>query len=469
MNIYEQIILENSSYSGSAVIENGRTHSYPDLFRAVDSAAEILRENGVSFGVNCGFIADDSYDYIVWSLAILKLNASVIPLSTRSPENEIQSMIRSLPMDVVVGEEKYVKEYDRSLSGIMVMKNIRRDHEAISLPDGNVPAFIRFSSGTTGKNKGVILSHRTVLERTSACRMLDIRRGEKVLWVLDMAFHYVVTILLFLRRGAVIVICGQPVDLSMIENLSRYDIKLLYATPYHYQNLTVSELCRPEYLSSVKCAVSTAMKLPADIAEAFMKKFKFPLRQAYGIIEIGLPCINSSDLPDKVSSAGQVQAAYQIKIDHADGNGVGEILIKGPGMFDAYWSPFQLRQEVCRDGYFVTGDVGRLDESGFLFILGRTKNLINFAGMKIFPYEVEDLLRKNPLVKDVLVYPVRESVLGEIPAAKIVLQDGIAPSGLITKEIRKYCYSVMAEYKVPKIIDFVSDLPKTASGKVSRK
>lgn len=131
----------------------------------------------------------------------------------------------------------------------------------------------------------------------------------------------------------------------------------------------------------------------------------------------------SPSAAEKQRSVGQVQEAYSVRIDSPDSTGTGEILLKGPGMFDAYLSPFTLREQVCRDGSFVTGDLGYIDPDGFLFIVGRSKNVIIFLGMKIFPYEVENILLEHPLVKEAYVHGVPMPQWGEVPVAEIVLNE----------------------------------------------
>jgi len=470
MNIYSTIVRENESYRGIAVREKDGEFTYPRLFSDVDEAAAALVRAGVRPLDRCAFIADDSYRYIVYSLAILKIDAAIIPLSTRAVKTELAGMLESLPWEYLVTSEPYKPEEDcAELPFGFFLKKNGKTFEKTRLPGGEFPAFIRFSSGTTGKNKGVVLSHKSVLERTAACTQLDIRRGENVLWVLDMAYHFVVTILLFLRRGSTIIVCDHPVETRMAHWLAAYPVTLLYATPYHYQVMSRSVPYSRELLKDVRMAVSTAMALPRETAVAFADKFAMPLNQAYGIIEIGLPCINPAvSAKDRQGSVGKLQAAYEVRIDSPDAEGIGEILLRGPGMFDAYLSPFVLRDEVCREGFFVTGDLGYVDADGFLFIVGRSKNVIVFSGMKIFPYEVENLLLEHPAIAEVCVRGLPSPVLGEIPVAEIVLAPGFLESRQLRDELRRFCYSRMSEYKVPKQFVFVEKLKKTASGKIAR-
>jgi long-chain acyl-CoA synthetase len=145
---------------------------------------------------------------------------------------------------------------------------------------------------------------------------------------------------------------------------------------------------------------------------------------------------------------------------------VGEVLIRGKGMFDAYFSPWQTREEAFPDGWFRTGDIGRVDADGYLFIVGRTKHVINFAGMKVFPYEVEDVLNRHPAIRESLVYGVAHPQYGQLPCARLVLRAGASAPDIT--ELRRFCYARLAPYKVPKEFAVVERLERTASGKLRR-
>ena len=330
------------------------------------------------------------------------------------------------------------------------------------------PAFIRFSSGTTGTSKGVVLSHETIIERTSAAdKGLNITQNDTVLWVLSMSFHFVVTILLFLRRAATIVICENLFPESLIDGITKHKGTFIYASPFHYNLLAHMDSLPPESFQNIRLAVSTAMKLPENIAREFYSKFGFELSEAYGIIEAGLPFINLSSDKDKRSSVGKALPDYGVEIVNKDKDGAGRIHIKGMGMLDAYFSPWQSRRSILDNGWFNTGDMGRIDEDGYLTIVGRDKDVINFTGMKIFPHEVETVLNRCPGVKESYVYGEDHPQYGQLPVAKIVLKDGVEKD-LILDDLRRFCYKMLAQYKVPKDFKIVGELAKTASGKIRR-
>jgi long-chain acyl-CoA synthetase len=296
---------------------------------------------------------------------------------------------------------------------------------------------------------------------------MQITPDDIVLWVLSMSYHFVVTILLFLRRGATIVLCSHRFPEALIEGITVHRGTFIYASPFHYSLLSQADILAGDALQQVRMAISTAMKLPEQIAEAFSDKFGFELTEAYGIIEVGLPFIKLSGGRDKRGSVGRALPGYELRLDTMDADGIGEIYLKGKGMLDAYYSPWQGREDILHSGWFKTGDLGKIDADGFLYLVGRDKDIINFVGMKIFAQEVEAVLNQHPRVKESLVYGVPHSRYGELPTANVVLLDKNVDDSVLDS-LRRFCYQRLAQYKVPKEFHAVEYLPKTASGKIKR-
>jgi len=445
------------------------------LIAAADCAAAELKDRGIRPAHRVAFLCSDSIDYIIVSLAVLSLRAVIVPVSASLSLDELEPVIERIDINFLIFDKAvyFRKNSNQIFSGSSLEKDFflynRKIKEKLPAEYYELnPAFIRFSSGTTGTSKGILLSHESIVERTDAAdKALNITSDDVVIWVLSMSFHFVVTILLFLRRGATIVLCGRLFPESLLEGLARQRGTFLYASPFHYNILTKSEMFKPELFANIRLAISTAMKLPDYVARDFYEKFGLELIEAYGIIEVGLPFINFSRNTEKRGSVGKILSDYEVKIVNPDKNGVGEVCLKGKGMFDAYFSPWLRKCDLISDGWFKTGDLGRLDSEKFLYIAGREKNVINFTGMKIFPYEVESVLNQHPDIKESLVYGTLHPHYGELPCAKIVLMDDIKTDFDIN-EIRKYCYNNLASYKVPKEFNIVSGLDKTASGKLRR-
>jgi long-chain acyl-CoA synthetase len=487
MNIFETIKAETEvHHQRIAVVEGQERISYAGLIAAAEQVAGALRGRGVCRHQRVGLLCDDSIDYIIASLAILSIPAAIVPISPEQTADEIATVIDRIDLDVIIAEPRLLDPPSGMLPPVyadercvllpaagFIAKEFCLVQRTASLapPAGyfsSNPAFIRFSSGTTGTSKGVVLSHEAIIERTDAAdRGMQITSADTVLWVLSMSYHFVVSILLFLRRGATIVLCSRRFPEALLEGIVVQRGTFIYASPFHYSLLSRTDQLAGDSLQQVRMAISTAMKLPEATAEAFSGKFGFELTEAYGIIEVGLPFIKLSGGRDKRGSVGRALPDFELRLDAIDQDGIGAIQIKGPGMLDAYFSPWQGRDEILQDGWFSTGDLGTIDTDGFLSIVGREKDVINFVGMKIFALEVESVINQHPGVKESLVYGVPHPQYGEIPTARVVLLD-IGARDSVLDNLRSFCYQRLAQYKVPKEFLSVDSLPKTASGKIKR-
>ncbi len=481
MNVVDAIRATARARPGhTAIVDGERRVSYGELFARVDALAAAWRRSGMAPLDRVAFVYPDGIEYVAGSLAVLATGAAVVPVSPALMWDEISRVVaemdvrhvvsppagsrEGLPADAAPAPAAGARPLWHDSSFLLASRDTRgivqRGYDAIA------PAFIRFSSGTTGESKGVVLSHRAILERTDAAdRALALTPDDVVLWVLSMSFHFVVTILLFLRRGATIVLSQSPLPGALVEGLRRHRGTFIYASPFHYQTLAASGGLQPEDLARVRMAVSTATRLPPAVAQLTLDRLSLRLTEAYGIIEVGLPFVNRESASD--GSLGRPLPDYELRLDAPDESGAGEILLRGPGMLDAYFSPWTTRERILHDGWFRSGDLGRLDEAGRLSIVGRSKLVINFNGMKVFPYEVEDVLVRHPLVVECRVFGETHASYGQLPCAEVVLAPGTDPASA-PREIRAFCFRQLAAYKVPKEIRCVPTLPRTASGKIRR-
>lgn len=474
-NIVESIRRETAALlTNMAVVEGAIECSYGQLLDRVDRVSRTLKGEGVKPLERVAFLCEDSIDYVIGCLAILECGAVVVPISPSLMADELDRILDRMDVNVLILDVAVQRRVEsRKLDGggfftreFSLCRRAARNDQPADYARLN-PAFIRFSSGTTGDSKGVLLSHETIIARTDAADQgLRITDRDVVIWVLSMSFHFVVTILLYLRRGATIVICRQPFPESFLDAAKERNGTVFYASPFHYHALSSSPHVPRECLSTMRLAISTAMKLPGETANAFAEKFGFELVEAYGIIEIGLPFLNLGQDRNKPGCVGRALPGYEIRIASPDHAGVGVVQMRGPGLFDAYVSPWRNREQVLVEGWFDTGDIGRLDESGALFLLGKEKSVINFVGMKIFPQEVEEILNSHPAVSDSQVYGEPHPHYGQMPCARIVWRTGVTIPELNT--LRRYCFERLAPHKVPKSFQSVDRLERTVSGKVRR-
>jgi long-chain acyl-CoA synthetase len=475
MNIVARIRKETMQFTyRTALVEPDRVITYAELLQRVTTLKQVLTACGIQSGMRIAFRCSDGIDYVIGALALLENDAAVVPITDSVTADEFHDTIRRIDVHGVLTQSSLAQFADEE-AGEKIDETFRL---SMRRPFGSEldsrckelgAAFIRFSSGTTGQSKGVVLSHGTILDRTDAAnRGLAIDQRDIILWVVGMSHHFVVSILLFLRRGTTIIVANTRFPFSVIEASQRFPITFIYASPVHYYLLTMSDQVSRDTFANVRLAISTSMQMPATIADQFAAKFDFSPAQAYGIIEIGLPFIHTEAGEAGRNTVGRVLPDYQLRIANADAEGVGEVMIRGKGMFDAYFSPWRLREECLQDGWFQTGDLGRLDEDGRLILAGRTKTVIVCAGMKVFPEEVEAVINSMSGVAESLVSAREHPQFGQVPVAAVVIGSDVSDPSLFLQELRAYCLARLSSYKVP--IDFIaiSALPKTRTGKLMR-
>lgn len=469
MNIVEIIRRQTQNLAAhTAIVEGDHTITYGELLNRSAALGRILISQNVTAGQRIALRSSDGIDYVIASLAILESGAAVVPLSDTLTEPEAAQTIEWIDVAGILSHRSLASPESRALDETFSFQprvsSAEQDQRCRDLG----AAFLRFSSGTTGRSKGVVLSHAAIEERTDAAhRGLNISDQDVILWVLGMSHHFVVSILLFLRKGATIVVATGGFPFSVLDAVKKLPITFIYASPVHFYLLAVADAVEPQALCNVRLAVSTSMKMPAEIFDLFHKKFGIAPAEAYGIIEIGLPFINTD--PSQVSrqTVGRVLPDYELQIAGPDDAGIGRVLIRGKGMFDAYFSPWRLRRDCLEGGWFDTGDLGRLDESGRLLLLGRGKTVIVCAGMKVFPEEVEETINSLPGVKESLVSGRDHPQYGQTVVAQVVLA-GTADSQRILESLPTHCRQRLSSYKVPVEFQIVQTLPKTSSGKLAR-
>ncbi len=446
--------------------------SYGELLQQVDETAGALAEAGVECGQCVGLHYPSGLDYIRLTYALWRLGACVVPIPVELKSGEKLRICRDIALHHVITNPAGSRTFETAIAtpfgklqyGLIAATRRHRDPPP-EFARVNA-AFIRFTSGTTGASKGVVLSHETIRDRISAANdALRIDSQDRVLWLLSMSYHFAVSIVSYLSHGAGIVLAPNHFARPLIDACRHHGVTLIYGAPMHYDLMAADK--GDDRLPSLRLAISTTIALRRQTVEAFQRRFGHRLSQALGVIEIGLPCMDLLMPEEKWGTVGRLLPAYQIRMDDVGmGDQLREIKFRGKGFFDAYYDPWRWRDEVMQDGWFSTGDLGMLDDEGYLFIRGRNKDVINVAGMKFFPQEVEEVLNAHPDIHESCVYAHRHDLFGEVPHARIVLES--TGRGIDEKALRHYLAERLAPYKIPEHFVFVPSLVRTASGKLVR-
>ena len=457
MNIVTTIF-ERHAGDRPALIHAHGTVSYHELHNRVRAIAATLQADAQwprGPVPRVALLCPGGPEYIALALAILAAGGCFLPVPEELTASERENLLATTAAELLISSDG---------NNGMRLCALNSEHSPMFPPEALAalnPAFIRFSSGTTGQAKGIVLSHESLLARiTAANAALCIGPSDRVLWMLPMAHHFAVSIVLYLYHGATTILVPPGDAGGLLKPARDHAATVIYGSPYHYAMLAAEPEAAP--LPELRLAVSTAFDLPEATARLFEQKFALPLCQGLGIIEAGLPILNLAAPREKPCSIGQPLPSFEVRLA-ADS---GELLIRGPGMLDAYLSPWQTRESILKDGWLATGDIARSDEDGCYFLCGRTRSVINVGGLKCFPEEVEAVLRAHPGVTAARVIARPHPGLGAAPVAEIVPSDHARPPASI--ELRKHCQQHLATYKVPIGFTFVTELPLTSSGKIKR-
>jgi long-chain acyl-CoA synthetase len=444
----------------TAFVEDFNVVSYAALVEKINSFATHLEKLSLPPGARVGLCFSNSVNYVALTYALWKINAIAVPVPTECPPEEFFEIAATMELSAVLGEKSLTQ------SQMLTPEIFFTRLNPSTLPDnhGLNIAFIRFTSGTTNARKGVVLCHETVRDRvTAANKAFHITENDTVIWCLPMAHHFLITIVLYLNAGATVVLARHVTARPFLDAVNHWRGTILYAAPFHFSLLARDN--SGAQIESVRLAVCTTCALPQNVAEEFFNRFGKPLVPALGIIELGLVALNADDPLKRWNSVGKPLADFRVKIISPDAHGIGEIAVAGPGICDAYAAPWQPREKFLRDGWFVTGDLGHMDADGFLFLISRKTAVINLAGRKVFPEEIEAALNRHPAVRESRVFGRVHPQLGEVVEAEIVLSAENAD----IENLSQFCRAHLASFKIPTRFQVVPALPRTpATDKIRR-
>ena len=456
------------------MIDGDGAISYRELCQQTESLKAELSQAGLRHGMGLGVMGRNGRAFVAAMLAGMGCGATVVPISHQLKQAEIRSIVSDIALHAVLDDRSGVTPLDGEPLSIpfaeQELRLVWRDHSSdrpvTTLADA---AFIRYTSGTTGSSKGVLLTHRSIDARVTAAQSaLNLGPHDAVLWVLPIAFHFLVTILAYLRSGTTIIVCKDLLAQTIIDDANRHQATQLYASPMHFRLLAADRSAKR--MDSLNSAISTSSGIPIEVAEAFRQRFNCPVTQAYGIIEVGLPLVDQFSENSDPQTVGYPAAGFELALLNKDDQPVtdgepGRLAVRGPGLFDGYLKPWQTAQQVMSNGWFMTGDLAVRRTDGKVVICGREKTMINVAGNKAFPEEIEAVLNRHEAIVESHVFGQPHPLMGEIVCAEVVVVKGAL---LDVEAVLRFCRSQLSTYKVPQRLIPVSHIKQTSSGKVKR-
>ena len=474
----------------AAIVFEGRCLSYRELDEASDRAASLLRSLGIARGDRVALYLPNVPEFAVVYLGALKAGAIAVSINAIFKRQEAEFILKDsgaraaftvadlaanlAGLDCPALERVIVCDGGGGAGeGLDALLQKASPDAAIADMEASDPAVILYTSGTTGFPKGATLSHGNVVSNTwSTVHHAGYRPEDRLVLFLPLFHVFGQNFIMnaaFLA-GSTLVLHRRFSPEAVLESIAREQVTMFFAVPTIYVALLNLEVA-PEQVASIRYWFSAAATMPKEISRRWTERLGRPIFEGYGLTETSPFAAYNHDFHHRFGSVGTAVENFELRIvDEGDAEvplgSLGEITIKGPGVMLGYWGRPDDTRAAIRKGWFHSGDVGQMDDQGYVFIVDRVKDMINRSGFKIWPAEVEQLLYKHPAVQEVAVYGVPDAAAGEAVAAAIVLRSGASASA---EEIVEYCRAQAAVYKAPSRVDFVSELPKSATGKILKR
>lgn len=481
MNIAQ--LLEGAAlYHGerTALVFGERRWTYRELDAHASVLAGGLAGLGLGPGERVGLHLPNVPEFVLAYYAAQKAGLVPLSLNVTYAAEEIQYIVQDAAASMVISAEPWA----RNLPPPSTLPSVRHWLEAGELAalggkprralerDRDETAAILYTSATTGRPKGVMLTHANVVSNAYATvhhlRMTPEDRGLCALPLFH-CFGQNFILNALVAAGGLLVLQERFAAEAFAEAVARHRVTLFYAVPTMYI-LFLTAGSRPDF-ASVRLYFSAAATLPTDVERRWHEVYGGWIHQGYGLTECSPFASYNHEHAFKPGSVGTPIENVEMKIadeagrEAADGE-LGEILIKGPNVMKGYFGNPQATAEAIRDGWLRSGDIGYRDPDGYYYIVDRVKDMINVSGFKVFPREVEEILFRHGAVKEAAVVGMPHPVRGEAVRAYVVLKPGATATA---DELRALCRDAVATYKVPETIEFIEALPKNPTGKVLKK
>ncbi len=482
----------------AALKYQGKNITYQQLYRQVNSLAVNLQQYAhLAKGERVGILLKNCPEYVVAYFACLEIGAVVVPLNTFLTGAELGYIFNDCQIKLLITAETFmpaVKKiqyiYTSTLNIICIGKKepgILSWLEMTKQQPINWPvlpgrkddlAVILYTSGTTGMPKGAMLTHDNLIANIHGCaKAIALKDSDCFILFLPMfhAFTFTVCILLPLSIGAKTVILESVMPFHrVLKSLVVDRITVFVSIPLVYKLLLKAKIPAFFFLwiLPLRLCVSGGAPLPPEVQSGFERRFRIPLLEGYGLSEAS-PVVTINPLSDvrRPGSVGKPLPGVKVAIVDETGreveaNEVGEITVQGPNIMQGYYNAPELTAQTLKGGWLFTGDMGRMNQDGYIYICDRKKDMILVHGMNVYSREVEDVILSHPRVLEVAVIGKKDEHHGEIPMAFVVPKENML---LSAKDITQYCRTHLASYKVPRQVRFLKALPKTATGKISKK
>src|SRR5262245_2682337 len=481
----------------TAVIFKDQRTSYAELNARANAVANALSGLGIEPGDRVALYIHNIPLYIEAYYGILKAGGTVVPMNVLYKPGEVEYILRdsgakalltfapfaqsALVATANAPEIRHVvvaspEPIPGTVSWAEVIANASTAEPAVEVHPEQV-AVLCYTSGTTGRPKGAMLSHRNLFANCEQAMMVQAisTRPDDVIWLALPLFHIYgmnLGLNLTLMNGATIALIERFEPVSGLDVLQKHRCTVLYGAPPMYVAWVQTPTVGDYDFSSVRFVVSGAAALPVRVLEAFQAATGVPISEGYGLSEAApIVSSNAAGPVGQPGTGGPAIPGVEVRIVDEEDNDVpqgqiGELICRGPNVMMGYWHQPEATAETLRDGWLHTGDLATMDSDGYISIVDRKKDMIIVSGYNVYPREVEETLFKHPAVADAAVVQYPDPYQGESVMAFVVLKQGESAT---EQDIIEFCRNEIAVFKCPRKVVFTDALPKNNTGKVLRR
>ncbi|HWO78817.1 long-chain fatty acid--CoA ligase [Gaiella sp.] len=455
----------------------GQDLTYAELDSRATRLAAGLAARGLRRGDRLATLTTTSPDHVATFFACARLGVALQPISWRLASAEVAYQLEDAEPSLLLASDDYAELARKAGTKVEIARigdpTLEADGEVEDVARDHDPLLLVYTSGTTGKPKGALLSHANCFwTNLSFDRTTSLRDGDVVLQVLPQ-FHvggWNVQPLLAWWKGATVVLEPAFDAARALDLIAEHGVTTMMGVPATYLFLAHEPGFAVADLSSLRLAVVGGAPMPEALLETWIAR-GIEIVQGYGLTEAApnVLCLPPEEATRKLGFAGKPYPHVDVALRDADtgalveGTGTGELVVRGPNVFAGYWRNAEATEAAFADGWLLTGDVAERDAEGFYRIAGRIKDMVISGGENVYPAEIEDVLHAHPAVLEAAVVGVPDERWGEACAAFVVLREG---SNVGTEELQRLCRDRLARFKVPKTFAFVDALPRSSMGKV---
>ena len=486
MTFTDYIFEFSSKYNKTSVIFKDEI-SYVETFENINKKASFIKNKKLSKKDAVLLVSDNSNFFIENYFGIIKCGVICVPINPALNNNETKYIIDSLNIKLIFTQNKFREKINTLICDDVEICTEESDYNVTSAQENNYSedinikediAVILFTSGSTGNPKGVMLTHNNLIHNTnSIIEYLKLTAQDRIEMVLPFYYCYGTSILhTHFRVGGSIVINNKFMfPQTVIEDINKYNCTGFSGVPSNYQILLRMTDIKHTKLPTLRYITQAGGKL----SEIFIKQLIDVLKGVEIFIMYGqteatarLSYLPPHLISKKMNSIGKGISGTELLVLNSKGNAVkpgeiGEIAARGENVMKGYFNDVVETQKVIVKGYLYTGDLAKVDDDGYIYIVSREKNIIKSGGNRISPKEIEDIILRIPEIVECAVIGVDDDTLGEAVKAFVVLLDNSV--SIDFKYILDFCKKHLPSYKTPRYIEFLKGLPKNSSGKVLTK